>query len=84
MTNLCLIYANIYCIHYGLGYCTTSFVISLYADFLKDGLFNSSGLFNAPKAKKIHCTLKNVSLHELSYIERGKKVSCIQFYAQQK
>ena len=31
-------------------YCTTSFVKSLNADFLKDGLFNSR-LFNAPKAK---------------------------------
>ena len=49
-------------------YCTTSFVKSLYADFLKGDLFNSR-LFNAPKAKK----------RELSYFERGKKVSCMQF-----
>ena len=62
---------------------TTGFVKSFYADFLKDGQFNSR-LFNASFAKKIYCALKNVSLHELSYFERGKKVSGIQFYAQQK
>ena len=54
-------------------YCTTSFVKSLYADFLKDGLFNSR-LFNAPKAKKNQCYLKKSHYMNYHTLKEAKKL----------
>ena len=77
MTNLCLIYANIYCIHNGLGYSTTIFVKSLHADFLRDGRFNSR-LFNTPKAQDKSVYLKK---SELTSVPLKKIVTCIGIYS---